>query len=109
MRGTTLNVPSFWMLACTRSLMKRASRSSSYCLPQRVLRSEARPILLGASSRPLASAAKTAETNGARHLPLADDQLLVHAALLVDVFDLLVLIGDRIARPHHREVDAHYF
>src|SRR5882762_5903501 len=62
MRGTTLNVPSFWMLACTRSLMKRASRSSSYSLPQRVLRSEARPILLGASSRPLASAANTAET-----------------------------------------------
>ena len=30
MRGTTENVPSFWMLAWTRSLMKRASRSSTY-------------------------------------------------------------------------------
>ena len=50
-----------------------------------------------------------AEQDGARQLPLADDQLLVHAALLVDVFDLLVLLGDRIARAHHREVDAHYF
>ena len=29
-RGTTENVPSFWMLACTRSLMKRAERSSSW-------------------------------------------------------------------------------
>ena len=29
MRGTTENVPSFWMLAWTRSLMKRAERSSS--------------------------------------------------------------------------------
>ncbi len=28
--GTTEKVASFWMLACTRSLMKRASRSSSY-------------------------------------------------------------------------------
>src|SRR6266851_2998714 len=214
MRGTTLNVPSFWMLACTRSLMKRASRSSSYSLPQRVLRSEARPTLLGASSRPLASASNTAETlrrprslisrissglasgtpgtyqwtdgsstgaspaqlsrsaltsflhepqpvparvasqsalsvrlpprtearsspletplqlqtcaaiegleetrrrlglaeqDGAGQLPLADDQLLVHAALLVDVLDLPVRLGDRLARAHHREIDAHHF
>ena len=29
MRGTTENVPSFWILAWTRSLMKRAERSSS--------------------------------------------------------------------------------
>ena len=28
-RGTTEKVPSFWMFACTRSLMKRADRSSS--------------------------------------------------------------------------------
>ena len=28
-RGTTENVPSFWILACTRSLIKRAERSSS--------------------------------------------------------------------------------
>lgn len=27
--GTTEKVPSFWMFACTRSLMKRASRSST--------------------------------------------------------------------------------
>ncbi|MNC91769.1 hypothetical protein D3C83_80830 [compost metagenome] len=32
MRGMTENVPSFWMLACTRSLMNRAERSSS-CSP----------------------------------------------------------------------------
>ena len=30
MRGTTENVPSFWMLAWTRSLMKRDWASSSY-------------------------------------------------------------------------------
>ena len=30
MRGTTENVPSFWMLACTRSLMKRDCASSRY-------------------------------------------------------------------------------
>ena len=30
MRGITEKVPSFWMLACTRSLMKRAERSSSW-------------------------------------------------------------------------------
>jgi hypothetical protein len=29
MRGTTVNVPSFCTFACTRSLMNRASRSSS--------------------------------------------------------------------------------
>ena len=38
--GTTENVPSFWMLACTRSLMKRASRSSSYSSCQSVLSSD---------------------------------------------------------------------
>ena len=33
MRGTTENVPSFWMFAWTRSLMKRAWRSSRWRLP----------------------------------------------------------------------------
>jgi hypothetical protein len=32
-RGTTENVPSRWMLACTRSLMKRAWRSSRWRFP----------------------------------------------------------------------------
>ena len=32
MRGTTENVPSFWMFAWTRSLMKRAWRSSRWRL-----------------------------------------------------------------------------
>ena len=38
------------MFACTRSLMKRASRSSSYSAPQSVLSSDARPALLPGSS-----------------------------------------------------------
>jgi hypothetical protein len=63
MRGTTENVPSFWMFACTRSLMKRASRSSSYSPAQTMRRSEARAGLTFGSSSPSASASKTAETD----------------------------------------------
>ena len=48
--GTTENVPSFWMLACTRSLMKRPSRSSGASAPQITLSSDARPIFDLASS-----------------------------------------------------------
>ena len=62
MRGMTLNVPSFCMLAWTRSLMNRASRSSSYSFPQIVFSSDASPALLPASSRPPASAANTDDT-----------------------------------------------
>ena len=52
------------MLACTRSLMNRASRSSTYSSPHIICSSEARPILLLASSSPPgASAAKTADTD----------------------------------------------
>src|SRR5437764_544570 len=61
MRGTTENVPSFWMLACTRSLMNRASRSSTYSSRHRLLSSDARPFLLFSSS-PLPSSRSTAET-----------------------------------------------
>ncbi len=61
--GMTEKVPSFWMLACTRSLMKRASRSSSYSPAQIVMRSEASAGLLAASSTPPASALKTADTD----------------------------------------------
>jgi hypothetical protein len=53
-------VPSRWMLACTRSLMKRASRSSTNSSAHMVSSSHARAILEPASSRPSgASAAKT--------------------------------------------------
>ena len=62
--GTTEKVPSFWMLACTRSLMNRASFSSMYSSAHIILSSEARPILDFASSAPSgASAANTAETD----------------------------------------------
>src|SRR6185369_9404837 len=62
--GTTENVPSFWMLACTRSLMNRPSRSSTKSLPQTIRSSEVSAILLAASSLPSgASSAKTAETD----------------------------------------------
>jgi len=50
-----------------------------------------------------------AEQDGATSFPSRNDHLLVHAALLVDVLDLLVFSGDRLARTHHGEVDAHYF
>ena len=60
--GTTENVPSRWMLACTRSLMNRASRSSTYSPSQSIFSSEASAILLAGSSPPAASAANTAET-----------------------------------------------
>ena len=74
MRGTTENVPSFWMLACTRSLMKRASRSSSYSPGQSVLSSEARPTLLAGSSLPPASSRNTALTDlRPRLLDLGDE------------------------------------
>ena len=60
--GTTEKVPSFWMLACTRSLMNRASFSSTASSPHIIFSSEARPILDLASSAPSgASAAKTAD------------------------------------------------
>src|SRR5262249_27150142 len=62
MRGTTLYVASFWMFACTRSLTKRASRSSTYSLPQSVLSNDASPGLLDGSSRPPDSAANTDDT-----------------------------------------------
>src|SRR5438552_7590331 len=61
MRGTTEKVPSFWMLAWTRSLMKRASRSSSYCSFQSDLSRLARPFLLFMSS-PVPSSLSTADT-----------------------------------------------
>src|SRR5918998_2985526 len=62
--GTTENVPSRWMLACTRSLMNRASRSSTYSPPHIILSSDARPILLLASSSPPGtSLANTDETD----------------------------------------------
>ena len=61
--GTTENVPSRWMLACTRSLMKRPSRSSTTSAPQIVRSSEVSPIFDRASSTPPgASAANTADT-----------------------------------------------
>ena len=61
--GTTEKVPSFWMLACTRSLMNRASRSSMYSSAHIIFSSEASPILEFASSAPSgASAANTADT-----------------------------------------------
>ena len=60
--GTTEKVPSFWMLACTRSLMKRASRSSSYSPAQTVAKRLASGGLLAASSPWGDSAANTAET-----------------------------------------------
>ena len=41
-----MKVPSFWMFAWTRSLMNRASRSSSYSPPQNVFSREASPALL---------------------------------------------------------------
>ena len=44
--GMTENVPSFWMLPWTRSLMKRASRSSSYSPVQIVMSSDASAGLL---------------------------------------------------------------
>jgi hypothetical protein len=60
--GTTEKVPSFWMLACTRSLMNRASFSSMYSSPHIILSSEASPILDLTSSAPSgASAVKTAD------------------------------------------------
>src|SRR4051794_29132916 len=52
------------MLACTRSLMNRASRSSTYSSPHIIFSSEARPILLLASSSPPGtSLANTADTD----------------------------------------------
>ena len=62
MRGTTLKVPSRCIFACTRSLMKRASRSSSYSSAHIVFSSDANPILLAASSLPPASVSSTADT-----------------------------------------------
>ena len=62
--GTTEKVPSFWMLACTRSLMNLASFSSMYSSAHIILSSEASPILDFASSAPSgASAAKTEDTD----------------------------------------------
>ena len=61
--GITEKVPSFWIFPCTRSLMKRASRSSWYSPGQIVLSSEASGTLLAGSSTPPASAANTAETD----------------------------------------------
>src|SRR6478735_1092314 len=61
MRGTTEKVPSFWMLACTRSLMNRASRSSTYSSCQRLFSSDASPFLLFSSS-PLPNSPSTADT-----------------------------------------------
>ena len=60
--GTTEKVPSRWMLACTRSLMKRASRSSSYSPAQMVASRLARGGLLAASSPVGDRAANTADT-----------------------------------------------
>ena len=48
--GTTEKVPSRWMLACTRSLMNRASRSSMYWSASIIFIRDARPILDFASS-----------------------------------------------------------
>ena len=42
--GTTEKVPSFWMLACTRSLMNLASCSSMTSSAHIIFSSEARPI-----------------------------------------------------------------
>jgi len=62
--GTTEKVPSRWMLPCTRSLVNRASRSSTISSVHRVRSREARPILLLASSSPRgARAANTADTD----------------------------------------------
>ena len=61
-RGTTEKVPSFWMLACTRSLMNRASRSSTYSPPHTSRSSDASAGLAFASSQPPASAANTSDT-----------------------------------------------
>ena len=46
--GMTEKVPSFWMLPCTRSLMKRASRSSTYSSFQIVISNDASAGLLAA-------------------------------------------------------------
>src|ERR1700712_1543781 len=62
--GTTEKVPSFWILAWTRSLMNRASFSSMYSSAHIILSNDASPILDFASSAPSgASAAKTEETD----------------------------------------------
>src|SRR4029453_7776791 len=60
------------MLACTRSLMNRASRSSTYFAPHIIFSSEARPILLLASSSPPGtSLAKTDETERSSYRRIA--------------------------------------
>ena len=61
--GTTENVPSFWMLAWTRSLMNRDPRSSTASSPHIIFSSEATPILDFASSAP--SGARAAKTSDA--------------------------------------------
>ena len=48
--GTTENVPSRWMLACTRSLMNSPSFSGTKSWPQSIFSSEVRPIFDLASS-----------------------------------------------------------
>ena len=62
-RGTTEKVPSRWMLACTRSLMYRASRSSTNSPAQITLSSDARAILDAASSPSGANSANTSDTD----------------------------------------------
>ena len=61
--GTTEKVPSFWMLAWTRSLMKRASRSSSYSPFHTVISSDASAGFAPASTSPLPSSRKTEDTD----------------------------------------------
>ena len=73
--GMTEKVPSFWMLAWTRSLMKRASRSSSYSPFQTVLSSDASAGLLAGSSLPPASASNTADTDFRPCSRIAFDEL----------------------------------
>ena len=60
--GTTENVPSRWMLACTRSLMNRASRSSTNSSAHIISSSDARRHL-GARRPPAPSGASAANTD----------------------------------------------
>ena len=78
--GTTENVPSFWMLACTRSLMNRASLLVDVLVGPHHLQQRGQPHLgLRVLGRSGASAANTADTDRRLLFPDRRHQLrLVH-------------------------------